>query len=101
ALACGATVAVALGCAVGLWDRASRAAGLWLYGTGVLAVLLVAAESDKYPVWNAPLAPLAPAGFVLGVSGLTLALSRRTTPLLGMPERGDSWSWLPSAQSIV
>lgn len=101
ALAWGAIAAVALGSAVGLWDRAARFAALWLYATGILAVLLAVAVSDKLPVWDAPLVSLALAAFVLSVSGLALALSQRTKPLLGMPERGDSWDGFLIAQSLV
>ncbi|MBN9119222.1 MAG: hypothetical protein J0I06_08685, partial [Planctomycetes bacterium] len=101
ALAWGAGAAVALGCAVGLWDRAARTANLSLYATGVLAVLLGVAQTDTLPVWDAPAVSLALAAFVLGVSGIALALSRRAEPLLGMPGRGDSWPWLLGAQLIV
>jgi hypothetical protein len=99
-LAWGATAAVALSCAVGLWDRAGRFALAGLYMTAVLAVLFAVVKTDQ-PVWDAPAVSAVLGAFVLAASGAALALSRRTTPLLGMPDRGDSWLGFLSAQALV
>ena len=101
ALAWLAVVAVALACAVRLWDRNATFARPGLYAAGVLAVLLGVAAGDPRAVWDVPVTSLVLAAFVLGAAGAALAVSRRTTPLLGMPERGDVWSWLLGAQAVV
>ncbi|WP_171471036.1 hypothetical protein [Frigoriglobus tundricola] len=101
ALTWGALGAVALACAVALWDRSARLARPALYGAGVLAVLLGAVDADDRPVWNVPAASLVLSVFVLGAAGFALAVSRRTKPLLGIPERGDGWPWLPGVQALV
>jgi hypothetical protein len=97
----GALGAVALACAVGLWDRAGTFARPGLYAAGALAVLLGAVETDPRPVWDVPFASLALAAFALGAARFTFEVSRRTTPLLGTPERGEGWLWLPGAQTLV
>jgi hypothetical protein len=101
ALAWGALAAVAIGCAVGLWDRAAPFARQGLYAVGVLAVLLGVVQVEPKPVWEVPFAAPALAAFVLGVAWFAQGFSRRTTPLFGMPERGDAWPWLVWAQSFA
>jgi hypothetical protein len=100
-LAWGATAVVAIASAIGLWDGASRFAARYLYAVGVLATLLVVANTDLLPIWDAPLVSLALAAFVLGVAGLATLLLHRTEPVLRLPTRGDSWEWLLLAQVIV
>jgi hypothetical protein len=97
----GALGAVALACAVGLWDRAGTFARPGVYAAGALAVLLGAVEDDSRPVWDVPFTSLALAAFALGAAWFTFEVSRRTTPLFGIPERGEGWLWLPGAQALV
>ena len=101
ALAWAAVAAFAVACAVRLWDRNATLARPGLYAAGVLAVLLGVAAGDPRAVWDVPVTSLALAAFVLGAAGAALAVSRRTTPLLAIPERGDVWSWLLAAQAVV
>ncbi|MCI0705764.1 MAG: hypothetical protein L0241_32285 [Planctomycetia bacterium] len=101
ALMWSATAAVALAFAGGLWDRATHLARPGLYTTGVLAVLLCVAEITLKPVWNASIASVALAAYVLGVSALALVVSRSTKPIFRMPERGGQFAWLFGAQGLV
>lgn len=100
-LAWGALVAVALACAVGLWDRVAMFARPGLFTVGALAALLIVAEADTRPIWDVPATALALAAYALGVACIALALSRRTKPLLGMHGRGDSWPWLLGALPLL
>lgn len=95
-----ATVAVVAGCGVGLWDRAARLARPCVYAAVALAVLLAASERDPRPVWDAPVVPLALAGYALVACGAAYALAQRRAPILGIPERG-SWTWLVPATVVV
>ncbi len=97
----GALVAVVLACAVGLWDRVAMFARLGLFAVGVLTVFMIVAEADPRPVWDVPATALALAAYTLGAACVAFALSRRTKPLLGMHERGDSWPWLLGAMPFL
>jgi hypothetical protein len=97
----GALAAVAVVCGIGLWDRAAVFARPGLFAAGVLAVLLGMAEADPRPVWDAPLASVALAGYAVLIAAFALAVSRRAGALLWMPGRGDGWPWLFPAQALV
>lgn len=99
ALQWGTLAAVALACAVGLWDRTSEFARPGLYASGVLAVLLGGTAIDPLPVWDSPLTTLTLAAFVFGVSWFAVEISRLTKPFLWIPPRDDGW--LFRAQVIV
>ena len=72
-----------------------------LYVAGVLAVLLGVATVDSRPLWACRPRRWRLAGYALAAVGTAFALSCRTTPLLRMPGRGDSWPWLLGVQSFV
>src|SRR5579883_2635460 len=97
----GAIVAVAVACAVGLWDRTGEFARPGLYTVCAFAVLLGVVEIDPLPVWNSPLTTLALAGYVVVTAWLAFEISRLSTPFLWMPTRENSWAWLLQAEVIV
>ena len=96
-----ALVAVVVACGVALWDRVAVFSRPGLFGVSVLAALLVIVEADPRPVWDVPATSLALAAYAFGVACIALVLSRRPTPILGMPERGDSWPWLIGGLSLL
>jgi hypothetical protein len=98
----GTIAVVAVACVIGLWDRVAVYTRPVLYATGVLAVLLGAAEvAQPHPVWTTALAPLALAMFVLVTSVFALAITRWPGLLRRVPANGAWRFWLPGAQVLV
>ncbi len=95
------TSAVALAFGAALWDVKAMISREGLFAAGIAAVLLGVSETTDNSEWNIWQTPIALAGYCLLEAGLAVLVTKTRKGQFNLPERGDSWGWLLTAQAIV